>query len=160
MLKIKIIAIGSLKEKYWRESTEEYLKRLQKYANTEVLQLPEERLRDKGGPAEEEQVRKAEGERIIKALGSDEHVIILDIKGRKMNSPDLASYIEKAMADGTGRITFVIGGSLGLSREVIAKGRLSLSFSDMTFPHQLMRLILLEQIYRAFKIIKKEPYHK
>lgn len=159
-MKLKIIAVGKLKEKHWTEAVHEYTKRLQKYTSVTIIQPADEKTPEHAGPALEERVKKKEGEGILKAVQEGDRVILLAIDGRKMDSIAFAGLIEDAMLQGTHTLAFVIGGSLGVSREVYDRADFLLSFSDMTFPHQLMRVILLEQIYRAFKIVKREPYHK
>ena len=143
-MKITIVCVGKLKEKYWKEAIQEYSKRLTKYCKLDIVELPDEKA----------------GERILKAIKQDAFVIALAVEGKMLSSEQLAEQIEKYAIEGISHIVFIIGGSLGLSKEVIAKADKILSFSAMTFPHQMMRVILLEQIYRAMRIIKKEPYHK
>lgn len=159
-MKITVICVGKLKEKYWKEAIEEYSKRLSKYCKLEIIELPDEKAPETMTRAEEKQVIQKEGQRIIKAIKENALVIALAIKGKMLSSEQLAAQIEKDGVNGVSHIIFVIGGSLGLSEEVLQRADRALSFSAMTFPHQMMRVILLEQIYRAMKIIKKEPYHK
>ena len=159
-MKIRIIAIGKLKEKYWTEAVAEYSKRLSSYCNLEIVELKESPLRANPSEAEEEQVRREEGADILKAIGRDDYVITLEIKGKSLDSEELAWNIERLGINGRPSIAFVIGGSLGLSEEVSRRADMKLSFSAMTFPHQMMRVILLEQIYRSFRIIRGETYHK
>ena len=159
-MKIKIIAVGKLKEKYWTDAVQEYMKRLGAYSDPEIIEIKEAKLTGTG-VASEEQVKVEEGRSIINALGSSNpFVITLEIKGRKFSSEELADKINALTVEGKSEIVFIIGGSLGLSKEVSDRANLKLSFSDMTFPHQMMRVILLEQIYRSFKIIRGETYHK
>jgi 23S rRNA (pseudouridine1915-N3)-methyltransferase len=154
LLQINILTVGNLKEKYLRDACAEYLKRLQAYAKLTVTEVEEE----KKGTAI---IRKQkEGERILKKLASDTYVIVLAIEGKNFSSDQFAAKINQLGTYGNSHLTFVIGGSDGLSPEVIQKADLKLSFSKMTFPHQLMRVFLLEQIYRGFKIIRGENYHK
>lgn len=160
MMHITIIAVGKLKEKYWKDAIEEYRKRLSKYCKLEVIELADEKTPENTSPAEEEQILKKEGQRIIKAIKQDALIIALAIEGKMFSSEQFAAQIEKDMIQGLSHLIFIIGGSLGLSKEVISRSDRMLSFSAMTFPHQMMRVILLEQIYRAMRIIKKEPYHK
>ena len=157
---ITIIAIGKLKEKYLRDGINEYLKRLQSYAKVEIIELADEKEPYNASAAEEEQIKIKEGERIKAKLKPDSYVIALAIEGKQFTSPALAQKIDSLASSGNSHLTFVIGGSLGLSDEILKNADLLLSFSELTFPHQLMRLILLEQIYRSFRIIKGEPYHK
>ena len=159
-MKIKTVCVGKIKEKFFCDAVSEYLKRMQKFAETEVIEVPDEKTDEKASDADRRIVLSKEGERLLKHIGERDFVFILDIKGKKLSSEDFASRIKDKMLSGYNTLTFVIGGSLGLSDAVKARGNFSLSFSDMTFPHQLMRVVLLEQIYRAFKINAGEPYHK
>ena len=159
-MKIRIIAIGKLKEKYWTEAVAEYSKRLSSYCSLEIVELKESQLRSNPSEAEEEMVRREEGAEILKNISKDDYVISLEIKGKVLDSEELAWNIERLAISGRSSVAFVIGGSLGLSEEVSERADLKLSFSAMTFPHQLMRVILLEQVYRSFKIIRGETYHK
>jgi 23S rRNA (pseudouridine1915-N3)-methyltransferase len=157
---ISIITIGKLKEKYLKQGIDEYLKRLGAYAKVGVVELPDEKAPEQLSDAEMFQVKQKEGERILAKISDDTHVIALAIEGKQRSSEQLASEIDKLATYGKSKIAFVIGGSLGLSDEVMKRANDTLSFSKMTFPHQLMRLILLEQVYRAFRINRGEPYHK
>jgi len=159
-MKITIVCVGRLKEKYWTAAVEEYSKRLSKYVKLEITELADEKAPESMSAAQEEQVKIKEGERILKALKDDAYVITLEIEGKQLTSVELAQLIDEKMTRGVSHIAFVIGGSLGLSAEVIKKADYHLSFSKMTFPHQLMRVVLLEQIYRAERINSNEPYHK
>lgn len=159
-MNISIICVGKLKEKYWSDAVAEYSKRLKRYCSLDIIELKEARLPDKAGPAEELAVKVAEGEEILKKIKDNTYVITLEVKGKMLSSEKLADKIENLGIDGVSNIAFVIGGSLGLSAEVSKRANFKLSFSEMTFPHQMMRVILLEQIYRSFKIIKNETYHK
>jgi 23S rRNA (pseudouridine1915-N3)-methyltransferase len=158
---MEIICIGKLKEAYLREASAEYEKRLAPYTKLKVTELREERQKGEG-PAAEAAVAKAEGERLLAAASSvkGSFVVALDSRGKKTDSEGFAEVIREAEMSGKGRTVFLIGGSLGFSDEVRKNADILLSFSDMTFPHQLMRVILLEQIYRAFKIMRGEKYHK
>ena len=161
-MKIKIIAVGKLKEKYWTEASKEYLKRLGAYCDVEIREIKESRLSGTG-PAAEAQVMEEEGRDILAALASKNSspfIITLEIKGKTFSSEALADKINSLALEGKSEIVFIIGGSLGLSPQVTKVSNLALSFSPMTFPHQMMRVILLEQIYRSFKIIRGETYHK
>ena len=160
MLNIQIICIGKLKEKYWTDGVSEYMKRLSRYCSIEITELKESRLPDKAGEAEEENVKTEEGRHILKAIKEGTYVITLEIGGKELSSTELAEKIGELSLSGNSSIAFVIGGSLGLSSEVSRRADFKLSFSKMTFPHQMMRVILLEQIYRSFKIIRHETYHK
>lgn len=159
-MNISIITIGKLKEKYLKQGIDEYLKRLGAYAKVEVVELSDEKAPEQLSDAEMLIVKQKEGERILSKISDDTHVIALAIEGKQRSSEQLASEIDKLATYGKSKIAFVIGGSLGLSDEVMKRANDTLSFSKMTFPHQLMRLILLEQVYRAFRINRNEPYHK
>ncbi|GER67333.1 ribosomal RNA large subunit methyltransferase H [Weizmannia acidilactici] len=159
-MNISILSVGKLKEKYLKQGIGEYLKRLSAYAKVDIIEVPDEKAPEVLSEAEMEIVKQKEGERILAKISPDTYVITLAIEGKMKTSEELADMIDHLATYGKSKITFVIGGSLGLSREVMQRGNESLSFSKMTFPHQLMRLILLEQIYRAFRIIRNEPYHK
>ncbi|MBB6445442.1 23S rRNA (pseudouridine(1915)-N(3))-methyltransferase RlmH [Bacillus benzoevorans] len=159
-MNISIIAVGKLKEKYLKSGIDEYLKRLTSYAKVEVIEIPDEKAPEELSPSEMEQVKQKEGERLLSKLSQDTYVIALAIDGKMKSSEELADSIDKLATYGKSKIAFIIGGSLGLSNEVLQRADEKLSFSKMTFPHQLMRLILLEQIYRAFRINRNEPYHK
>ena len=159
-MNIRIIAVGKLKEKYWRDAVGEYAKRLGAYCNLEIVEIKESPLRANPSAADEEAVKTAEGEDILRQISKGDYVITLEIKGRGLSSEHLADKMADLALDGKSSIAFVIGGSLGLSPEVSKRADFKLSFSAMTFPHQMMRVILLEQIYRSFKINRNETYHK
>ncbi|MCI5534628.1 MAG: 23S rRNA (pseudouridine(1915)-N(3))-methyltransferase RlmH [Firmicutes bacterium] len=159
-MNIQIICVGKLKEKYWSDAVGEYMKRLSRYCSMEIVELKEARLPDKASHAEEEAVKIEEGRSILKAIKDGTFVITLEVLGKQLSSPELAEKIENLSLEGKSNVAFVIGGSLGLSDEVSRRSDFKLSFSKMTFPHQMMRVVLLEQIYRSFKIIKHETYHK
>ena len=159
-MRIRIVCIGKLKERYWSEAVEEYSKRLSRYCELEIVQLKEARLPDRASLADEQNVIFEEGQSILKNLKEGSQVITLEIKGKELSSEGLAAYLGELQLEGKSDLTFVIGGSLGLSEQVSARADFRLSFSRMTFPHQMMRVILLEQIYRAFKILRNETYHK
>ena len=159
-MNIQIICIGKLKEKYWTDAVAEYMKRLGRYCNIEIVELKEAKLPANASEADEENVKIEEGHSILKSIKDDTYVITLEILGKQLTSPELADKIEELSLTGRSNVAFVIGGSLGLSAEVSKRADYKLSFSKMTFPHQMMRVILLEQIYRSFKIIKNETYHK
>ena len=159
-MNIQIICVGKLKEKYWQDACAEYMKRLGRYCNIEIVELKESRLPENASPADEENVKKEEGASILKAIKDGTYVITLEILGKMLDSPQLAEKVDELALDGKSNIAFVIGGSLGLSAEVSKRSDYKLSFSKMTFPHQMMRVILLEQIYRSFKINRHETYHK
>lgn len=159
-MKISLICVGKIKEKYLTMGIDEYKKRLSRYCSLEIIELPDEGTPDNAGTAIEEAIKRTEGNRILKALKEDSFCIALDIQGKMLSSEELAEYMEKLFVGGKSHISFIIGGSLGLSDEVLKRADYRLSFSKMTFPHQLMRLVLLEQIYRSYRIINNEPYHK
>lgn len=159
-MKISIICVGKIKEKFYRDAVDEYVKRLSRYCKLEILEVADEKTPDRASVLEEEQIKKKEAERILAKVKEDAYVITLEITGNKVDSVLFGRIIEKAGLSGKSHIQFVIGGSLGLHEEVSRRADLKISFSDMTFPHQLMRVILCEQIYRGYRIIHKEPYHK
>lgn len=159
-MKITVISVGKLKEKYLKDAIAEYAKRLGKYCKLELLEVADEKIPENAGNAAEESVRAKEGERILKFVRDDVYIITLEINGAQLSSERLAERIENLGIQGRSHIIFIIGGSIGLGKEVCERSDFSLSFSKMTFPHQLMRVILLEQIYRSFRIINGEPYHK
>lgn len=159
-MKISVIAVGKIKEKFYRDAAEEYGKRLGRYCKLEIIQVEDERTPDKPGTSLDEAVKRKEAERILKYISENAYVVIMDIRGSMFDSESFARQIAKLATQGISHIQFVIGGSLGLHEEVCKKADLTVSFSKMTFPHQLMRVILLEQIYRAYRIINGEPYHK
>lgn len=159
-MKISLICVGKLKEKFLTMGIDEYKKRLGRYCNLDIIELPDEKTPDKASIAIEKAIKKKEGDRILKVLKEDSYCIALAIKGNMLSSEELADQMEKLFVLGRSHISLVIGGSLGLSDELLERADYQLSFSKMTFPHQLMRLILLEQIYRAYRIINNEPYHK
>lgn len=160
IVNISIITVGKLKEKYLRQGIEEYLKRLSAYAKVEVVEVADEKAPEELSELEMLQVKQKEGERILAKISQDTYVIALAIQGKLQSSEELANTLDKLATYGKSKIAFVIGGSLGLNEEVLKRSNEQLSFSRMTFPHQLMRLILVEQIYRAFRINRNEPYHK
>lgn len=159
-MKITLICVGKLKEKYLVQAVDEYSKRLSRYCSLEIVELADEKTPDNAGEALENQIKKKEGERILKALKEDSYCIALAIDGVMLSSEELADKIDTLGVSGTSHITLIIGGSLGLSEDVLKKADYKLSFSKMTFPHQLMRVILLEQLYRSYRINTNQPYHK
>ena len=150
---IKIITVGSIKEKYLKEAVLEYKKRLSKYSNIEIIEVKDE------GLVEKEKAVRLEGEKIKKHISSRDYIITLEINGQELTSVEFSNKLDKILIENS-NIAFIIGGSYGLSKEITSLSRLHLSFSKMTFPHQLFRVILLEQLYRAFKIKNNESYHK
>ncbi|MBS4196456.1 23S rRNA (pseudouridine(1915)-N(3))-methyltransferase RlmH [Lederbergia citri] len=159
-MNITIITVGKLKEKYLKQGIDEYLKRLSAYAKVDIIEIPDEKAPEILSENEMLQVKAKEGSRILSKIHPDAHVIALAIEGKMKTSEEFAERIDHLATYGKSKIVFVIGGSLGLSEDVMKRADETLSFSKMTFPHQLMRLILVEQVYRAFRIIKGEPYHK
>lgn len=158
-MKISILCVGKIKEKYFSDCINEYAKRLSGYVKLEITEVNDEKCPERLSKAEEERVKKTEGERILGRI-KDGFVVALAIDGRQMKSEEFSEFISEKMNRGISHIYFIIGGSLGLSEEVLNRADFKLSFSKMTFPHQLMRVVLLEQIYRAERIMKNEPYHK
>lgn len=159
-MQITIIAVGKVKEQFFRAAIDEYSKRLSRYCKLKIIELPDEKTPDNASPKEEEAILLKEGNRILDAVNDDSYVFALAIEGGKCDSVEFAGKLNSLAVGGKSNITFIIGGSLGLHPEVKKRADNLFSFSDMTFPHQLMRVILLEQIYRAYRIINNEPYHK
>ena len=159
-MKITLITVGKIKEKYLKDAIAEYSKRLSRYCKLEIVEVADEKTPDNASDTVEDSIRDKEGERILKYIKEDAYVITLEIAGKMLTSEEMAEKIEKLGVQGTSHIIFIIGGSSGLGREILKRSDYALSFSKMTFPHQLMRVILLEQIYRSYRIINHEPYHK
>ena len=159
-MNISVVTVGKLKEKYLKMGIDEYLKRLNSYAKVEFIEVADEKAPEELSELEMIQVKQKEGERILAKISQDTYVIALAINGKMQSSEELADTLDKLATYGKSKIAFIIGGSLGLSEEVLKRANEHLSFSKMTFPHQLMKLILVEQIYRAFRINRNEPYHK
>jgi len=159
-MNITIITVGKIKEKYLTQAIQEYSKRLSRYCKLSHVEVADEKAPEHLSFAEEEQAKNKEGQRILQNVSDQHHVIALELKGTMLSSEDFAQKLEKLALNGKSQLAFVIGGSLGLSSEVLTRADEKLSFSKMTFPHQLMKVILLEQVYRGFKINRKEPYHK
>ncbi|MFI3200932.1 MAG: 23S rRNA (pseudouridine(1915)-N(3))-methyltransferase RlmH [Eubacteriales bacterium] len=159
-MKITIICVGKVKESFYRESIEEFIKRLSRYCNLSIIEVSDEHTPDGLSQVEEELLLKKEGERIQKHCKEEAYKMVLTIDGQQCDSVGFATHLKQLGTYGTSHIQFIIGGSLGLWKEIIEQADEQLSFSKMTFPHQLMRVILLEQIYRGFRIMKNEPYHK
>jgi len=157
MQRITVIAVGKLKERFWVEACDEYLKRLSRYAKTRVIQVDD---RDPARSGGEEAARVAEGEDILAQMPADGVLVALDRSGTAYTSEQISALMERTAADGGRELVFVVGGSTGLSAEVLARAALRLSFGSITLPHNLARVVLLEQIYRGFKISRGEPYHK
>ena len=159
-MNITIVSVGKLKEKYLKMGIDEYVKRLGSYAKIELVEVPDEKAPEQLSQAEMEIVKQKEGERILAKIGEGVHVVALAIDGKMKSSEEMAADIEKLMTYGTSKIAFVIGGSLGLHTDVLKRADEKLSFGKMTLPHQLMKLVLVEQIYRSFRIMNNAPYHK
>lgn len=159
-MKISIITVGKIKEKFLKDAIAEYSKRLGKYCKLEIIEVADEKTPDNASEVVEDLIRAKEGERILKQVKDDSFVITLEINGKQLTSEELAHKIDSLGIQGQSHLTFIIGGSIGLGKDVLARSNYALSFSKMTFPHQLMRVILLEQIYRSYRIIHGEPYHK
>ncbi len=159
-MKITLVAVGKIKEKFFADAIGEYGKRLSRYCKLEIIQVADEKTPDKASEAQARQIKEKEGERVLAQIKEGGYVIALAIEGKMASSEELAEKMERLGIEGKSQVVFVIGGSLGLSEAVMRRADESLSFSRMTFPHQLMRVILLEQIYRSYRIIAGEPYHK
>lgn len=158
-MKIKILCVGKIKEKFFNDALLEYKKRLSGYCKIEIIEVNDEKIKYEN-ESNKQIAMKKEGERLLAKIKDNDYLVTLEIKGEKMSSENLANKINKLSIEGVSNIVFLIGGSYGISKEVRNRSNFSLSFSEMTFPHQLMRVVLLEQIYRVFKINKNEPYHK
>lgn len=159
-MKITIIVVGKLKEKYLQMGIAEYTKRLSRYCKLEIIEVSDEKAPENLSSAQEEEVKQKEGQKILNNIKSDAYVMALAIQAKQYASEEMASKLETLGLQGKSHVIFIIGGSIGLSKEVLDRADEHISFSKMTFPHQLMRLVLLEQVYRWFRIIKNEPYHK
>lgn len=159
-MNITLITVGKVKEKYLRDAIDEYAKRLQRYCKLDIIELQDEKTPDNASEKEELQIKQKEGEAILKHIKDNTFVIALDLKGKLLSSEEFAEHIKDLGVSGNSNIAFIIGGSLGISEEVLKRADYKLCFSKMTFPHQLFRVMLLEQIYRGFRIIRGEPYHK
>ncbi|MCM1468497.1 MAG: 23S rRNA (pseudouridine(1915)-N(3))-methyltransferase RlmH [Alistipes sp.] len=159
-MKITILTVGKIKEKFYRDAVGEYEKRLSRYCKLDIVEVADEKTPERASEAEKQKILEKEGERILAGIRDNTYVIVLAIKGKMLDSVELSQKIRDLTVSGVSDITFIIGGSLGLSDAVIKRGDFLLSFSPMTFPHQLMRVILLEQVYRSYRIANKEPYHK
>ena len=159
-MKIKIVTVGKLKEKYLKDGIAEYAKRISRFATVEMVELADEKTPDRASDSENAKILDVEGNRILSKIGEREFVVVLAIEGKTLSSEEFSKQLEQASINGSSTLTFVIGGSLGLSKEVKKRANLSVSFGRLTLPHQLMRLVLVEQIYRAFTIQQGSPYHK
>lgn len=158
-MKIKIVTVGKLKEKYLKDGIAEYSKRLSRFANLEMIELADEKTPDRASDSENQKILELEGTRILSKIGDRDFVIVLAIEGKTLSSEEFSKQLEQAPINGFSTLTFIIGGSLGLSPQVKKRANLSISFGRLTLPHQLMRLVLVEQIYRAFTIQQGSPYH-
>ena len=159
-MKIKIVTVGKLKEKYLKDGIAEYSKRISRFATVEMIELADEKTPDRASDSENAKILCVEGNRILSKIGEREFVVVLAIEGKTLSSEEFSKQLEQASINCSSTLTFVIGGSLGLSKEVKKRANLSVSFGRLTLPHQLMRLVLVEQIYRAFTIQQGSPYHK
>ncbi len=159
-MNITVISVGKIKERYYTEAVAEYSKRLSKYCKLNIIEVADEKTPERSSPQQDEIIRKKEADRILRYIKEDAYIITLEIAGTMLDSRQLAQKIENLGIAGTSHIMFIIGGSIGLHASVSEHADFKLSFSGMTFPHQLMRVILMEQIYRSYRIINKEPYHK
>ncbi len=159
-MKITILTVGKIKESYLKDAIAEYSKRLSKYCKLEIIEVADEKTPENASPSEEKAIREKEAARLKKYLKDDAYIITLEIEGTQLTSEELARKIDTLGIQGHSHLIFVIGGSLGLAESITSRSDYALSFSKLTFPHQLMRVILLEQIYRSYKIISGEPYHK
>ena len=159
-MKITLITVGKIKEKYFTDAISEYSKRLSRYCKLDIVEVADEKTPDGASEGLENQIKEKEGERILAKIPDGAYVVALAIEGKQLSSEELADKMEKWNVLGVSHLVFIIGGSLGLAQKVLSRADFKLSFSPMTFPHQLMRVILLEQIYRSFRIRNHEPYHK
>lgn len=159
-MNIILITVGKIKEKYLRDAIDEYRKRLSRYCKLDIVEIQDEKTPDNASLKEEESIKDKEGEGILKYVKDNMYVVALELKGKMLSSEELSDFVKELGIKGESNMAFVIGGSLGLSSVVLNRANYKLCFSKMTFPHQLMRVILLEQIYRGFRIMKGEPYHK
>ena len=159
-MKITLITVGKIKEKYFTDAIAEYAKRLSRYCKLEMIEVADEKTPDGASESLENQIKEKEGERILSKIPENSYVVALAIEGKQLDSEELADKMEKWNVSGISHIVFIIGGSLGLTPKVLNRADFKLSFSKMTFPHQLMKVVLLEQVYRSFRIRNNEPYHK
>jgi len=159
-MKINVVSVGSIKEKYFKDAISEYSKRLSKYCSVEFFEVKDEMIKDNSSEKDDEIVKRTEGERILKVIPKNSFIILLDLRGEMLDSVAFSKKIDDITKYGNSNITFIIGGSIGVSKEVYDAADYKLCFSKMTFPHKLMKVILLEQVYRAFKILNNETYHK
>lgn len=159
-MKIKVVTVGKLKEKYLKDGIAEYSKRISRFAKLEMIELADEKTPDRASESENQKILEIEGQKILSKVGDRDFVIVLAIEGKTLSSEEFSKRLEEASIKGFSTLTFIIGGSLGLAQDVKNRANLSVSFGRLTLPHQLMRLVLVEQIYRAFTIQQGSPYHK
>ena len=159
-MNITLITVGKIKEKFLRDAIDEYSKRLSKYCRLEIIEVSDEKTPDNASEKEELQIKEKEGIQILSKIKDNAYVIAMDLKGKTLSSEEFSSFIDNCGIQGNSNLVFIIGGSLGLSKDVLNRANYKLCFSKMTFPHQLFRVMLLEQIYRGFRIMKGKPYHK
>lgn len=155
-----ILCVGKIKEKFYQDAIKEYVKRMSRYAKVDIVEVADEKTVENASINLENQIKEKEGDRLLRAIKDSMYVVALAIEGKEADSVEFSKYLSKKMTEGKSHIAFVIGGSLGLSKDVLNRADDKISFSKMTFPHQLMRVILLEQVYRAQRIMNNEPYHK
>lgn len=159
-MKITVISVGKIKEKYFRDALAEYEKRLSRYCKLEIIEVEDEKTPDRASETQEDQIKAKEAERILKYVKDEAYVITLEIAGKMYDSVEFSQKLQTLGIHGVSHLQFIIGGSLGLHEKVCGRADMAVSFSKMTFPHQMMRVILLEQIYRSYRIMNGEPYHK
>ena len=159
-MKITLITVGKIKEKYFTDAIAEYTKRLSRYSKLDIIEVPDEKTPDGASEKLEEQIKDKEGQKILAHIKDDAYVIALAIEGKMFDSVEFSKHLNQLCVNGNSHFIFVIGGSLGLSKDVLSRANEEISFSKMTFPHQLMKVFLMEQIYRAYRILNNEPYHK
>lgn len=159
-MKITVLCVGKIKEKYFTLGIDEYAKRLSRYCKLEIIEVPDEKTPDNASENEELQIKAKEGDKLLRYIKDNAYVIALAIEGKMLTSEELSEKMEQLGINGDSNVVFVIGGSLGLDKRVLDRADYKLSFSKMTFPHQMMRMVLLEQVYRGYRIMKGEPYHK
>ncbi len=159
-MNITLISVGKIKEKYLRDAIDEYSKRLSRYCKLDIIELSDEKTPDNASEKEEIQIKEKEGALILSKIKENSYVIAMDLKGKHLTSEEFSNFIDNCGVMGNSNLVFIIGGSLGLSEQIIKRANYKICFSKMTFPHQLFRVMLLEQVYRAFRIMKNEPYHK
>lgn len=159
-MKISILCVGKIKEKYFSDAIKEYTKRLSRYVKLDIIEVPDEKTPDNASEKDEIIIKDKEAERLLKHLSDDDYLVALAIDGKQMDSVAFSKKLDQFGLKGEKHVVFVIGGSLGLAQSILTRANEKISFSKMTFPHQLMRVILLEQIYRGYRIIRNEPYHK